>query len=157
MLQSMSYNSAGKRDLIAFKLADQDFCIDIGLVREIRGWTPTTVLPHAPEYIKGVINLRGAVVAVVDLSARLGFGPSTPSLRHVVIIALHEGRVVGLLADLVSDIVAADEAQMQPVPDLATGSAREFITGMFTFEDGRILRKIDLSQLLPAEVDVATL
>ncbi len=154
MLQSMSYNAAGKHDFIAFKLAEQDFCIDIGLVREIRGWTPATVVPHAPDYIKGVINLRGAVVAVVDLSARLGFGPSTPTQRHVVIITLHQGRVVGLLADLVSDIVSADEMQMQPVPDLAADPAREFITGMITFEDGRILRKIDLAQLMPTPQEV---
>lgn len=150
MLQSISQNTIGKGDVVAFKLAQQDFCIDIGLVREIRGWTPTTVLPHAPRYVKGVINLRGSVVTVVDLSARLGFGPTEPSQRHVVIIAMHEGRVVGLLADLVSDIVTVNDEHMQAVPDIASDPAREFITGMITFEDGRILRKIDLSQLLPA-------
>lgn len=150
MLQSISQNTIGKGDVVAFKLAQQDFCIDIGLVREIRGWTPTTVLPHAPHYVKGVINLRGSVVTVVDLSARLGFGPTEPSQRHVVIIAMHEGRVVGLLADLVSDIVTVNDENMQAVPDIASDPAREFITGMITFEDGRILRKIDLSQLLPA-------
>lgn len=150
MLQSMSHNSVGKSDVVAFKLAEQDFCIDIGLVREIRGWTPTTVLPHAPGYVKGVINLRGSVVTVVDLSSRLGFGPTDPSPRHVVIIAMHETRIVGLLADLVSDIVTINEEHMQPVPDIASDPAREFITGIITFEDGRILRKIDLSQLLPA-------
>lgn len=136
--------------MVAFKLADQDFCIDIGLVREIRGWTPTTMLPHAPGYVKGVINLRGSVVTVVDLSARLGFGAATPTQRHVVIIAMHAGRVVGLLADLVSDILTIDEDHIQGVPDIASNPAREFITGMITLEDGRILRKIDLAQLLPA-------
>ncbi|CAM3271782.1 chemotaxis protein CheW [Paracoccus nototheniae] len=149
MLQSISHNVAGKSDVVAFKLADQDFCIDIGLVREIRGWTPTTVLPHAPGYVKGVINLRGAVVTVVDMSARLGFGPAQPSHRHVVIIAMHAGRVVGLLADLVSDILTISDDSMQGVPDIASNPAREFITGMITLEDGRILRKIDLAQLLP--------
>lgn len=150
MLQSISHNSAGKTDVVAFKLAEQDFCIDIGLVREIRGWAPTTVLPHAPDYVKGVINLRGSVVTVVDLSARLGFGAAEPSQRHVVIIAMHAGRVVGLLADLVSDIVTVNDEHMQSVPDIASDPAREFIIGMITFDDGRILRKIDLEQLLPA-------
>lgn len=150
MLQSMSHNSIGKSDVVAFKLADQDFCIDISLVREIRGWTPTTVLPHAPSYVKGVINLRGSVVTVVDLSSRLGFGATEPTQRHVVIIAMHEGRIVGLLADLVSDIVTINEELMQPVPDIASDPAREFIIGIITFEDGRIFRKIDLAQLLPA-------
>lgn len=149
MLKSISHNVVGKSDVVAFKLADQDFCIDIGLVREIRGWTPATMLPHAPDYVKGVINLRGAVVTVVDMSARLGFGIAEPSHRHVVIIAIHAGRVVGLLADLVSDILTISDDSLQGVPDLASNSAREFITGMITLEDGRILRKIDLAQLLP--------
>lgn len=149
MLQSISQHSIGRGDVVAFKLADQDFCIDIGLVREIRGWAPTTVLPHAPDYVKGVINLRGAVVTVVDLSERLGFGPADPTPRHVVIIAMHSGRVVGLLADLVSDIVTVTDEDIQPVPDIASDPSREFITGMITFDDGRILRKVDLAQVLP--------
>ncbi|ARO14845.1 purine-binding chemotaxis protein CheW [Ketogulonicigenium robustum] len=149
MLQSITHNSIGKNDVVAFKLAGQDFCIDIGLVREIRGWAPATVLPHAPPYIKGVINLRGAVVAVVDLAARLGFAPTEPSPRHVIIIVLYDGKVVGLLAELVSDIVTIDDAQIRAVPDIASDPSREFISGMATFDDGRILRKIDLAQLLP--------
>lgn len=149
MLQTITHNALGKHDVIAFRLADQDFCIDIGLVREIRGWSPTTVLPHAPAYVRGVINLRGSVVTVVDLSARLGFGPSEPTHRHVVIIAMHGERVVGLLADLVSDIVMINDDAIQPVPDLASDPAHEFVSGMITFDDGRILRKIDLGQLLP--------
>lgn len=150
MLQSVSHNAIGKSDVVAFRLADQDFCIDIGLVREIRGWSPATTLPHAPHFVKGVINLRGSVVTVVDLSARLGFGATKPSQRHVVIIAMHEERVVGLLADLVSDIVTVNDENFQAVPDIASPQAREFITGMITFDDGRILRKIDLSQILPS-------
>ncbi len=149
MLQTIIQDVTGKHEAIAFKLADQDFCIDIGLVREIRGWSPTTVLPHAPHYVRGVINLRGAVVTVVDLSARLGFGLSKPTHRHVVIIAMHEGRIVGLLADLVSDIVTISDETIQAVPDIASDPAHEFISGMITFDDGRILRKIDLKQLLP--------
>lgn len=149
MLQTMIHNTLGKHDVVVFRLAGQDFCIDIGLVREIRGWSPTTMLPHAPDYVRGVINLRGSVVTVVDLSARLGFGKSEPTHRHVVIIAMHEGRIVGLLADLVSDIVTISDDAIQAVPDIAADPSHEFISGMITFEDGRILRKIDLEQLLP--------
>ncbi|TVP73337.1 MAG: purine-binding chemotaxis protein CheW [Rhodobacteraceae bacterium] len=149
MLDTVSETALGKNDVVAFRLAGQDFCIDINLVREIRGWSPTTLLPHAPSYVKGVINLRGSVVTVIDLSARLGFGPSEISQRHVVIIALHEGRIVGLLADLVSDIMTIDHSRIQSVPEIASDPSREFIVGMITFDDGSILRKIDLSQLLP--------
>jgi purine-binding chemotaxis protein CheW len=149
MLDILTQQNLGKHDVIAFKLADQDFCIDIGLVREIRGWSPTTVLPHAPDYVRGVINLRGSVVTVIDLSARFGFGLTEPSHRHVVIIAMHGGRIVGLLADLVSDIVTLRDDAIQAVPDLAADPAHEFVSGIITFDDGRILRKIDLEQLLP--------
>ncbi len=151
MLDSASQDVIGKNDVVAFKVADQDFCIDINLVREIRGWSPTTVLPHAPSYVKGVINLRGSVVTVIDLSERLGFGPSEISKRHVVIIAIFQGKVVGLLADLVSDIMTIDNLTIQPVPDIASDQSREFIIGMITFENGNILRKIDLSQLMPSQ------
>jgi chemotaxis signal transduction protein len=59
MLQNSAHDAPGRREVVSFKVAEQDFCIDIGVVREIRGWTPTTVLPHAQDYVKGVVNLEG--------------------------------------------------------------------------------------------------
>ena len=140
---------AGGQDVVSFRLAEQDFCIDISVVREIRGWTPTTALPHAQSYVKGVINLRGSVVAVVDLAARLGLGATTPTARHVIIIVTLGRQTVGLLADVVSDILTIGAAHMKPVPELASEVARDFITSVITFEDGRMLRKIDLARVLP--------
>lgn len=151
MIDSLSPNSAGKRDVVAFKVAEQDFCIDISSVREIRVWTPTTVLPHAQDYVKGVINLRGSVVAVVDLSARLGLGRTLENARSVIIIVMVGSQVVGLLADVVSDILGFPEGALTPVPDIASEMARDFIEGMVTHEDGRILRKIDLNRILPVQ------
>lgn len=149
MIDRLSPNAAGRRDVVAFKVADQDFCIDINAVREIRVWTPTTVLPHAQDYVKGVINLRGSVVAVVDLSARLGLGETRENARSVIIIVMVGAQVVGLLADVVSDILGFPEGSLTPVPDIAAETARDFIEGMVTHEDGRILRKIDLARILP--------
>ncbi|WP_341871935.1 chemotaxis protein CheW [Roseivivax halodurans] len=80
------------RELVSFAIGDQDFCMDIMLVREIRGWTNVTMLPHAPSFILGVINLRGAVVPIVDLASRLGLTPLEPTQRHVIIIACSESR-----------------------------------------------------------------
>jgi chemotaxis signal transduction protein len=105
-------------------------------VREIRGWTPTTVLPHAQDYVKGVVNLRGSVVAVVDLSARLGFGPTEPSARHIIIIVMIGDQTIGLLADVVSDILTIDDTAMRQVPDIASEVARDFISNVVTFDDG---------------------
>lgn len=66
------------RELISFRVGAQEFCVDIMVVREIRGWTPATPLPHAPAYMRGVVNLRGAVLPIVDLSERLGLGLPSP-------------------------------------------------------------------------------
>ena len=69
----------GSRELIAFRIGGQEFCVNIMSVREIRGWTPATPLPHSPHYVMGVINLRGAVLPIMDLSLRLGMKPAEPT------------------------------------------------------------------------------
>jgi purine-binding chemotaxis protein CheW len=107
------------------------------------------VLPHSQDYVKGVVNLRGSVVAVVDLAARLGFGPTDPTARHIIIIVMIGDQTIGLLADVVSDILTIDDSTMRQVPDIASEIARDFISSVVTFEDGRMLRKIDLSRVLP--------
>lgn len=141
--------TTGAGEMVAFRVSEQDFCIDIMSVREIRGWTETTILPHAQDYVKGVINLRGAVVPVVDLSARLGLGPLEPGPRHVIIITMIGQRTVGLLADVVSDILTVPVEAVQPVPDIASESARAYVSGVIAME-GRMMRKIDLARVLPA-------
>lgn len=148
MRQMLLQNSTDQSDVVSFRIDDQDYCIDIDVVREIRGWSPTTILPHAPHYVTGVINLRGAVVAVVDLAARLGLGKTNPTPRNVVIIVALENQTVGILADVVSDILGIDEASLKPVPDVASDGAAAFITCVITLEDGRMLRKLDLAAVL---------
>jgi purine-binding chemotaxis protein CheW len=149
MLQNSAHDAPGRREVVSFKVAEQDFCIDIGVVREIRGWTPTTVLPHAQDYVKGVVNLRGSVVAVVDLVGKIGVrshrASGTPHNHH------RDDRRPDdrSLADVVSDILTIDDTSMRQVPDIASEVARDFISSVVTFEDGRMLRKIDLSRVLP--------
>lgn len=149
MRQMLIQHTPDQSDVVSFRIGDQDYCIDIDVVREIRGWSPTTVLPHSPPHITGVINLRGAVVAVVDLAARLGLGQTAPTPRHVVIIVTLGNQTVGLLADVVSDILGIDEGSVKQVPDVGPDSTRAFITNLITLEDGRMLRKLDLRKVLP--------
>ncbi len=149
MTPTSTANQLGRKEVVAFRLGDQDFCIDIDHVREIRGWTPATKLPHAPSYVTGVINLRGSVVAVVDLADRLGLGATVPSDRHVIIIVTLGRQTVGLLADFVSDILTIGEESTKAVPELGAEPTRDFIVNIITLEDGRMLRKIDLSRVLP--------
>jgi purine-binding chemotaxis protein CheW len=144
-------NPVDQTEVVAFRIGEQDYCIDIGIVREIRGWTPTTVLPHAPPHVTGVINLRGAVVAVVDLAARLGLGRTAPTGRNVVIIVSPGDRTVGLLADVVSDILGVTQDMLQAVPDVASDAARRFITNVITLDEGRMLRKLDLDAILATD------
>ncbi len=143
------------RELIAFRIGDQEFCVDIRAVREIRGWAPATPLPGAPAYVRGVINLRGAVLPIGDLSGRLGLGSAVPSARHVIIVARLGMRTVGLLVEAVSDILSISEETIQPTPDVACDTVRSFVKGVIPM-DGRMISLIALDGLLPeAEVEEA--
>lgn len=136
------------RELVTFKAADQDFCVNIMSIREIRGWSKTTIMPHAPDYVLGVMNLRGSVVPVMDLSRRLGLGVTEADERHVIIIALIGDQTVGLLVESVSDILGISTDSIQPTPEIASESARSFVAGIICI-DRRTLRLIDLEKLLP--------
>ena len=137
------------RELITFLIGSQEFCVDIMSVREIRGWTPATPLPHSPGFVRGVINLRGAVLSIVDLAARLGLPPTEPSARHVIIVAQVGQQVVGLLVDAVSDILTVTGETIQPTPDVASDLARSFVRGVLAI-DGRMISLITLEQVLPS-------
>jgi purine-binding chemotaxis protein CheW len=118
-------------------------------VREIRGWTPATPLPHAPAFVRGVINLRGAVLPIVDLAERLGLPPSEPTQRHVIIVAQVARQVVGLLVDAVSDILQQRDHTIQPPPEVASERVKQFVRGLLAIE-GRMVSLISLDRVLPS-------
>lgn len=136
------------RELVAFRIGPQEFCLDIKTVREIRSWTPATCLPHAPHYVLGVINLRGSVVPIINLAERLDLGTPEPSARHVIIIAVIETQVIGILVDAVSDIMTVPQSAIQATPHVASESTQTFVRGVIAVED-RMLRLIDLEAVLP--------
>ena len=142
--------TGARRELIAFRIGEQEFCVDIMAVREIRGWTPATPLPRTPGYMKGVINLRGAVLPIIDLSGRFGLGDTEPSARHVIMVVHIGGRTVGLLVDAVSDILQLTDDQVQATPDVAADEVKAFVKGIFAI-DGRMISLIALDRVLPAE------
>lgn len=148
MTQAHKTDGAASRELISFLIGTQEFCVDIMSVREIRGWTPATPLPHSPGYVRGVINLRGAVLSIVDLAARLGFPPTEPSARAVIIVAQVGHQVVGLLVDAVTGILTVTSDTVQPTPDVASDMARSFVTGVLAV-DGRMISLITLDHVLP--------
>lgn len=140
--------TASGRELVAFRIGDQEFAIDITHVREIRGWAPETALPHAPRYVRGVINLRGAVLPILDLGLRLGLRSAEPSVRHVIIVVQVGPRILGLLVDAVSDIQIAEEPQIHPTPEIGDEASREFVRGVLVVE-GRMILVLGLEGVLP--------
>ena len=140
--------SQGARELIAFRIGDQEFCVNIMSVREIRGWTQATPMPHAPPYVMGVINLRGAVLPIIDMSARLGMKVAEPTARHVIIVAQVKSKVVGLLVEAVSDILTITEDNIQPVPEISSDLEKQYARGILAI-DTRMICLIELDALFP--------
>lgn len=135
-------------ELMAFRIGAQEFCVDIVSVREIRGWTPATALPHSPVFVRGVINLRGVVLPIVDLAARLGLASANPTSRHVIIVAQVDKQVVGLLVDAVSEILTVTDDMIQPTPDVASEMAKTFVRGVLAINQ-RMISLIALDDILP--------
>ena len=146
--------SAGVRELISFRVGEQDYCVDIMAVREIRGWSPATQLPQQPPYMRGVINLRGAVLPIMDLAGRLGLPMAEPTVRHVIIVVKAGDRTVGMMVDAVSDILSVTPEMTQETPDLACDEVRTFLDGIITL-DGRMISEIALDRLLPTREQIA--
>jgi len=146
---TVSGAKSGERELVTFKNGDLEYCIDIMQVREIRGWTPATPIPRAPDYMVGVINLRGTVLPVLDLRMRLGAGEkSDPTVRHAIIVVQDGDQLIGLLVEGVSDIISISEDLLHPTPDVSSAIARSFVTGIVTLE-GRMISLLSLEQILP--------
>jgi len=140
---------AGKPpELISFLVRSQEFCIDVMSVREIRVWTPTTPVAHAPQHVCGVINLRGKVLPIIDFAAKLGMSPTEATTRHAILVVQVRDQILGLLVDGVSEILTVERDVVQPTPDVATDAAKEFISGIIALE-GRMLSLVVLDAMLP--------
>ena len=143
-----SDDTGDELELISFRIDTQEFCLDIMAVREIRGWTQATALPYSPSYVRGVINLRGAVLPIIDLKARLGLGMCEPTPRSVIIVVQIGQRIVGLLVDAVSEILATGTASVQPTPNVSCDVVAQFVRGIIPLE-GRMITWIALDQVMP--------
>ncbi|KPP83741.1 MAG: chemotaxis signal relay system purine-binding protiein CheW [Rhodobacteraceae bacterium HLUCCA08] len=132
-----------EREYITFTVADQHYCLDIQQIREIRRWTPVTPLPHAAHGVLGVMNLRGAVIPIYDMAARLGLGDTQPSERDVVIVAALDSTSIGLLVESVCEILTVKTDEIQPTPDVRSDATREAIRGVIAM-DGQMTRILEL-------------
>lgn len=131
--------AGGVRQFTSFRVGDEEYAIDIMAVREIKGWTETTALPNQPNYVLGVLNLRGTIVPIFDLRCRFGLGLTQATRSHVIIIAKVSERAIGLLVDAVSDILTVTPDQIRPVPELDRGATAEFMSGIISVGDSMVV------------------
>ncbi len=144
------HTAAGSGEIIqfiSFAIGDDQYGVDIMAVREIKGWSEITHLPRQPDYVRGVLNLRGVIVPIIDLRCRFGQGETEATPIHVIIIVQIDQQLVGLLADRVSDIISVDPTKIKGVPKVAQTARLDFLSGIVTI-DSQMIALIELSELL---------
>ncbi len=134
-------------ELICVSIGEHLYAIDIMQVREIRGWTASTPLPHAPPHVLGMINLRGQILPVIDLGSLLGVGKTTVAPSSVVMVAQIGETVVGLLVDAVCDILMVGENMLQETPNVGD-RVLDFVAGVMTTDQG-IVTLLCLDHVMP--------
>ncbi|WP_431477406.1 chemotaxis protein CheW [Massilia eburnea] len=135
------------QEFLAFKLGSEEYGIDILKVQEIRGYEAVTRIANAPEFIKGVINLRGIIIPVVDMRIKFKLGEPVYDQFTVVIILNINGRVVGMVVDSVSDVTSLTAEQIKAAPDLGTAFSSEYMIGLGTIDE-RMLILVDIQRLM---------
>lgn len=139
---------------LSFALGNEEYGVDILRVQEIRSWEPVSRIPNVPRYEKGVVNLRGAIVPIIDLRERFNFSrvEYTP-LTVVVVLQAGDGnktRIMGVVVDSVSDVINVDRTEIQNAPDFGTKVSNEFINGLVSVNE-RMVMLLDVDKLLKLE------
>jgi purine-binding chemotaxis protein CheW len=137
--------------LIAFTVGAGTYGVEITAVREIRAWSGVTTLPNTAPFVRGVINLRGTIVPVIDLRARFSQGIADPGKTHVVIVLAIGNRWAGVLVDAVSDILTVVRTDIHPVPDVTEGVDSGLLQGIVTHQD-RMVSLVRIDRLLAGAV-----
>jgi len=143
-------SDAGSREVLAFRLGTEEYGIDILKVQELRGYESPTRLANAPAHIKGVVNLRGIIVPIVDMRIRLGMANPAYDQFTVVIILNIRSRVIGMVVDSVSDVITLTAEQIRPAPDMGAALDAGYLQGLGTI-DGRMLILVDIDSLMSGE------
>ncbi len=145
------HQDADLQQMLTFALENESYGVDIQRVQEIRGWATVTQIPEAPAHILGVLNLRGTIVPIIDLRARMGM-PTVPNSATTVIIVLsveteQGARMFGIVVDRVSDVTHLTEASLRPVPAMGNFGSADYLRGLFSLNDTMIL-VLDIDKLL---------
>ncbi len=134
-------------EYLTFTLGKEEYGIDILKVQEIRGYDAVTTIANSPDFIKGMVNLRGVIVPIIDMRIKFNLGEAKYDQFTVVIVLTVAGRVVGMVVDGVSDVIALGGAQIRPAPEFSSTFNTQYITGLGTV-DQRMLILVDIEKLM---------
>jgi purine-binding chemotaxis protein CheW len=148
--ETARHNVAVGGEFLTFRLGEEEYGIDILKVQEIRSYEQPTRIANAPQFVKGVVNLRGVIVPIVDLRLKLGCETAEYNSFTVVIVLNVKGRVVGAVVDSVSDVLALDADAIKPAPEMSSAMDTSFITGIGSVSD-RMLILMDIEGLMSSE------
>ncbi len=149
-LNQKRQKTVAKQEFLAFTLGREEYCIDILKVQEIRGYETVTPIPNTPAFMKGVVNLRGLIVPIIDLRIKLQLEMVTYDQFTVVIILSICGRIVGVVVDSVSDVIALAADEIKEAPQLGAAIKTDYINGLVTLDE-RMLIIIDIEKLATME------
>ncbi len=142
--------ASGRLEVVTFTLGEEEYGIDIQRVQELRGYDAVTRIANAPHYIKGVVNLRGIIVPVIDMRIKFNLGTPTYDSFTVVIVLNIRGRVVGMVVDSVSDVITLAPGQIKPAPEMGAAFDTDYLIGLGTLDD-RMLILVDIDKLMSSD------
>lgn len=145
--QASHASDQASQEFLAFTLGKEEYGIQILKVQELRGYEAVTRIANTPEFVKGVVNLRGIIVPIVDMRIKFQLGEPTYDQFTVVIILNIAGRVVGMVVDSVSDVISLTPDQIKPAPDMGSSLNGDYLIGLGTIEE-RMLILIDIDKLM---------
>lgn len=141
---------ARPREFLVFSLGSEEYAIDILKAQEIRGYENVTRIASAPPFIKGVTNLRGVIVPIIDLRIKFNLDRVEYDSQTVVIVVNVSGRVVGVVVDGVSDVLSLTPEQIKPAPEFGLSLSSDYLSGLASLED-RMLVLVDIDRMLTSE------
>jgi purine-binding chemotaxis protein CheW len=142
--------SSEDQQYLTFNLADEYYGVDILKVQEIKGYTNVTRIPNTPDYLKGVLNLRGTIVPIVDLRMKFGMGTTDPTPFTVMVVVNVRNRIMGFMVDAVSDVLDLNARNIQPPPELGSAVDITFVAGIGNAND-RLVTLLDIDRVLTEE------
>lgn len=137
-------------EFLAFTMGQEEYGLDIIKVQEIRGYEAVTQLANAPDYFKGVMNLRGVIVPIIDMRIKLGLSNPSYDQFTIVIVLSIRGKVIGMVVDSVSDVTTLTQEQIRPAPEMSGAMNTDYLIGIGTVDE-RMLILVDIDQLMASD------